>query len=122
MVLMMVMVMMMMLLVINVSDGEDDDDDGDDIFGNDVNDGDNDVYDVDDNDDFQNKYVNISHTVSKPIPCIMYTTSSLATFPDALCAYGHPPRPLTEASIVRTPSCVYYKGHHKKHYMSLCIP
>lgn len=30
----------------------------------------------------------------------MYTTSSVETFPDAPFAYGHPPRPATDASTV----------------------
>jgi len=38
-----------------------------------------------------------------PNPLSMYTTSSVATFPDAPFAYGQPPRPATEESTMLTP-------------------
>ena len=40
-----------------------------------------------------------------PSPWSMYTTSSVATFPVAPLAYGHPPKPATEESIVLIPIC-----------------
>src|SRR6266513_1876337 len=45
-----------------------------------------------------------STPVLMPSPCSMYTTSSVATLPEAPAAYGQPPRPATEASNVATPS------------------
>lgn len=50
----------------------------------------------------------ISMLVFTPFPFSMYTTSnSLATFPVAPLAYGHPPpRPPTEESTVLIPICL----------------
>src|SRR6267143_4986916 len=45
-----------------------------------------------------------STPVLTPSPCSMYTTSSVATLPEAPTAYGQPPSPATEASNVATPS------------------
>src|SRR5690606_16998786 len=45
-----------------------------------------------------------SMPVAIPIPCNIYTTSSLATLPLAPCAYGQPPVPATAESTTRTPS------------------
>src|SRR2546428_13069426 len=45
-----------------------------------------------------------STPVLMPRPCSMYTTSSVATLPEAPAAYGHPPTPATEAPNVPTPS------------------
>jgi len=47
-----------------------------------------------------------SMLVLTPIPFSMYTTSSVATFPVAPLAYGHPPRPPTEESTVLIPICI----------------
>lgn len=44
-----------------------------------------------------------------PSPWSMYTTSSVATFPEAPFAYGHPPKPATEESIVLIPICLKRK-------------
>src|SRR5438128_7656542 len=44
-----------------------------------------------------------STPVLMPRPCSMYTTSSVATLPEAPAAYGQPPSPATEASNVATP-------------------
>ena len=41
--------------------------------------------------------------VSMPKPCNMYTTSSVATLPDAPGEYGQPPSPLTLESTEATP-------------------
>src|SRR5438445_13815863 len=38
-----------------------------------------------------------STPVLMPRPCRMYTTSSVATLPEAPAAYGHPPIPATAA-------------------------
>src|SRR5688572_6404277 len=45
-----------------------------------------------------------STPVSTPRPCSMYTTSSVATLPEAPLAYGQPPRPAMDESKVRTPT------------------
>lgn len=45
-----------------------------------------------------------STPVLMPIPCNMYTTSSVGTLPEAPLAYGHPPSPATEESTIATPS------------------
>jgi len=45
-----------------------------------------------------------SMPVSTPMPCSMYTRSSVARLPAAPGAYGQPPRPATDASRSRTPS------------------
>ena len=42
-------------------------------------------------------------TVCIPIPSSIYTTSSVATFPEAPGAYGQPPKPATEESTTDTP-------------------
>lgn len=44
-----------------------------------------------------------STLVFTPIPFSIYTTSSVATFPEAPLAYGQPPRPETEESTVPIP-------------------
>ena len=50
------------------------------------------------------------------MPCNMYTTSSVATLPEAPRAYGHPPRPLTDASTVRTPTCARVEQQQTENY------
>jgi hypothetical protein len=45
-----------------------------------------------------------STPVSIPIPFNMYTTSSVATLPDAPLAYGQPPRPATDESTTEIPN------------------
>lgn len=42
-------------------------------------------------------------TVWIPRPCSMYTTSSVATFPEAPWAYGQPPSPATDESTTLIP-------------------
>lgn len=46
-------------------------------------------------------------TVLISIPLSMYTTSSVATFPEAPGAYGHPPKPPMDESITDMP--IYLK-------------
>jgi len=46
-----------------------------------------------------------STLVFTPTPFNMYTTSSVATFPEAPLAYGHPPSPATEESTMLIPIC-----------------
>jgi len=46
-----------------------------------------------------------STLVFTPSPLSMYTTSSVATFPEAPLAYGQPPRPETEESTALIPIC-----------------
>lgn len=57
----------------------------------------------------------ISTLVLIPSPFSMYTTSSVATFPDAPLAYGQPPRPATEESTALIP--IYL--HAEKPIMSI---
>ena len=45
-----------------------------------------------------------SMPVSIPMPCSMYTTSSVATLPVAPLAYGQPPRPAMDVSNCQTPN------------------
>ena len=57
-------------------------------------------------------------TVRMLRPCSMYTTSSVATFPLAPGAYGHPPNPATELSTTPTPILTKQANEtlSKKHY------
>ncbi|KAL2712751.1 uncharacterized protein V1478_017706 [Vespula squamosa] len=41
--------------------------------------------------------------ISKPCPCKRYSKSSVATFPEAPAAYGHPPSPAMEESNILMP-------------------
>jgi hypothetical protein len=63
--------------------------------------------------------------VVRPNPCNMYTKSSVATLPVAPLAYGHPPNPAADESIVRISksnatkilfnACPLYKNSEKVH-------
>jgi hypothetical protein len=49
------------------------------------------------------------------MPSSMYTTSSVATFPDAPLAYGQPPSPATDESTTEMPSCTHAHAHAHAH-------
>ena len=57
--------------------------------------------------------LSMSTPVLMPIPCNMYTTSSVGTLPDAPFAYGQPPNPATELSTIATPSCSVGHTRHQ---------